>query len=50
MEVGAANAGAVHPDEDVVDADLRDGHFLEPQAWLSLPLDKRFHGLVLHSK
>ena len=38
VQVGAADAGLAHADEDVVDPDLRLGHVLEPESRLGLRL------------
>ena len=46
VEVGAANAGAVHPNQDVIDACARRRHFLEPQTGARLPFDQGFHSRV----
>ena len=43
VHVGAADAGAQHADQDVVDADFGDGDILEPQAGLALAFDQSFH-------
>ena len=37
VDVGAANAGAVHFDQDVVDSVFRLGNILKPQSWGRLP-------------
>ena len=44
VDVGAADRGLVDPDEDVVDARLRDGDLLQPEARLRPRLDDRPHG------
>ena len=43
VHVGAADAGAQHLDEAIVDPHLRDGHVLQPEADVLLPLDQRPH-------
>jgi hypothetical protein len=43
MHVGAADAGAEHLDEDVVDANRRLGDIFEPQADCTVLFDQRFH-------
>ena len=43
VQVGAADAGLAHADQDVVDPDLRLGHVLEPEPRLGLRFDERFH-------
>jgi hypothetical protein len=45
VQVGAADAGLVDANEDVVDGDGRDGHVLQPQARFLLRLHECFHGL-----
>ena len=43
VEVGAADAGLAHADQDVVDPDLRLGDVLEPEARLGPRFDERLH-------
>ena len=43
VQVGAADAGAQHLDQHVVDADRRHRHVVEPQAGLGLLLDQGLH-------
>ena len=43
VHVGAADAGAQHPDQHVVDADLRLRHVLQPQPGLGPALHQRPH-------
>ena len=43
VHVGAADAGAIHVDEHVVDADLGLGNVLEPKPWFAFLLDECFH-------
>src|SRR3954469_5115505 len=47
VQVGAADPGLAHPDQDVVDTDLRNGDVLERQARRSLRLDERLHAITL---
>ena len=47
VEVGAADPGLAHPDQDVVDPDLRLGHVLEPEPRLGLGFDERPHSADL---
>jgi len=44
VQVSAADSGAIHFNKHVVDADLGDGHVVQPQARFRLTLDQRFHG------
>ena len=44
VQVGAADAGAVHADQHVVDADLGLGDVLQPQPRLRARFDERLHG------
>jgi hypothetical protein len=46
VDVGAADAGPVHADQHVVDAVLRLGDVLEPEAGLGLALHERAHRLA----
>jgi len=39
MQVRAADARAIHPDQDIVNADLRHGNLFEPQTRLRLFFD-----------
>src|SRR5882762_503621 len=50
VNIGAADAGPLHPDEDIVDADARDIHLFEPQAGFRFALDQRFHMLLKTSR
>ena len=43
VEVGAADPGLAHPDQDVVDPDLRLGDILEPEPRLGSRFDERSH-------
>ncbi len=43
VQVGAADAGAVHLDEHVVDAAFGIGHILEPEAGFGFRFDEGFH-------
>ncbi len=43
MNIGAADAGALYADQDIVDADRRLGNLFEPQARLALALYECFH-------
>ncbi len=43
VDVGAADGGSIHADQNVVDADLRDGNFFEPEAGLWAGLNEGFH-------
>jgi hypothetical protein len=43
VEVRAAYTGAMHPDEHVVDSDLRFGHIFQPEARFAITFYKRFH-------
>ena len=45
VDIGAANGVLEHADEHVVDADLGDGHFFEPEAGCRVALHERAHGL-----
>ena len=47
VQVGAADPGLVHPDQDVVDPDLRRGDVLEPEARRRLSLHERLHVATL---
>src|SRR5205814_10724935 len=47
VQVGAADPGLVHPDQDVVDPDLRNGDVLERESRHSLRLDERAHAITL---
>ena len=47
VEVGAADARLVHPDQDVVDPDLGLGDVLEPEPLGRLGLDECAHGATL---
>jgi hypothetical protein len=47
VQVGAADPGLVHPDQDVVDPDLRRRDVLERQACCCLRLDQCLHGATL---
>ena len=47
--VGPADRGFLDPDEHIVVADFRHGHFFEPKAGLRLAFDQRFHRL-LHAR
>ena len=42
VQIGAADAGAVDADQDVVDADLRFGNVFEPQPGSALLLTSAF--------
>ncbi len=46
VQVGAADARLAHADQDVVDADLRLGHVLEPETLARLRLDQRAHAVL----
>src|ERR1041385_5443137 len=43
MEIGAANTGAIHTNQDIVDANSRLGDILEPETALGFILNKGFH-------
>src|SRR5207244_2821182 len=43
VEVGAADPGLRDPDEHIVDADLRDWHFLEAYPWPRCRLNEGLH-------
>src|SRR5260370_1778448 len=43
MHVRAADTGAPHADQNVIDADARDLDLFEPKARLRLGFDQRFH-------
>src|SRR5207247_11275874 len=49
MRVRATDARAVHPDQDIVDADGGLRHFLQPQTRLRLALHQGFSHSILHS-
>ena len=44
VQIGAADAGAQHLDQHVVDADGRPGHVLEPKSLGGFFLDECEHG------
>src|SRR4029079_497783 len=46
VQIGAADAGALHADQHVVDADLRLRRIDEPDAWTRLRLRERFHAVT----
>src|ERR1035441_9709125 len=43
VDIGAADAGPQHVNQDVVDADFGRGHVRQPQAWLAGAFDQSFH-------
>ena len=43
VHVGAADARAMHADQDIVDADAGFPDFFQPEAGLALAFDQRFH-------
>jgi hypothetical protein len=43
VDVGAADAGAINFDEDVVEADFGGGNVFQPEAGFSLALNQCFH-------
>ena len=49
VNVGAADAGPVDLDQDVIDADLRLGNFFEPKTFFRFTFDKCLHRLGLPS-
>jgi transcriptional regulator with XRE-family HTH domain len=46
VQIRAANAGLMHPDQHVVDANLGHGDIREPQPGTGFLFDQRFHGVV----
>ena len=46
VQVGAADAGAVHADEDIIDPALRIGDILQPEAGFGFRFDEGFHGKI----
>src|SRR5207244_11800122 len=45
VQVGAADAGTIHLDQDIVDADFRPGHVLQPETGFRSTFDQGFHGM-----
>ena len=49
MEVGAANPGAIHLDQHIVNTDRGIGHVLEPNPPFTFSLYQRLHVAALHA-
>ena len=43
VDIGAANAGAHHADENIIDTDFRPRHVFEPQSRFRLAFDESLH-------
>ena len=50
VKVCTADTGIVHPDQDIVDANLRFGYLFEPQALLASTLHQSSHRFPSHGK